>query len=181
MKNMTDKYAKKQKPPQNGILEKSGEIIPKTIQDQKEKNKSIPFSDTKLSEKEQEAIYGKYFKQLNTWSQYAKEFIDSPFVLEGKNDTLNIDIKKLSSDKKVKFISAIVNYPYQMDIFYMKARIDMHEKHHFEDTNCASYAGFVSTFSKLLNPENDVVIYFGTVIITKSPIKEEINKYTDHF
>jgi hypothetical protein len=63
----------------------------------------------------------------------------------------------------------------------MKSRIDMYEKHHFKKTNCASYAGFVSTFSKLLNPKNDVVVYFGTAIITKSSKKGEINQCTDHF
>lgn len=68
-----------------------------------------------------------------------------------------------------------------MDLFYMKACLDMHKKHHFKKTNCASYAGFVSTFSKLLNPKNDVVVHFGTAIITKSSAKEKINKGTDHF
>jgi hypothetical protein len=163
IKNMTEQYIKKQKP------------------SQKEKNKNVLFSDVKLTEKEQEAIYNQYFQNLSTWHQYAKEFIDSPFTIDGKKDSFVIDMKKLSSNKKAKLISAIVKYPHQMDEFYAKARIDMYKKHHFKNTNCASYAGFVSTFSKLLNPKNDVVVHFGSVIITKSLTKEEINHYADHF
>lgn len=171
---MAEQYIKRQKSPPK-------KIIPKAVEEQNEKNKDISFSDIKLKEKEREAIYEQYSQNLSTWHQYAKEFIDSPITIDGENDALVIDIKKLSSNQKVKLIAAIVRYPHQMDTFYRKARIDMYKKHHFEKTNCASYAGFVSTFSKLLNPKNDVVVHFGSVTIIKSLMKEEINKDSDHF
>ncbi|MDD3808323.1 MAG: hypothetical protein PHG49_02145 [Candidatus Pacebacteria bacterium] len=91
----------------------------------------------------------------------------------------------MSSDKK----DIIVNSHEFMDFFYIKARIDMradirkgiHNKYNFKYRLYAAYAGFVATFAKLLDPKNDVVIYFGTATVTKSLKKEEVNKSTEHF
>jgi len=150
----------------------------KIVKNRKEKD-SLP--NTKLSKEDWDKIYDRfdrYFQNLHTWQEYAKEFVETPFSFE---NTENIDIRKWSPDKKAGVISYLIKYPSVMRMFYEKALFIMHEKYHFEKTDCASYAGFVSTFAKLLNPKNDVVIYFGTVIITKSPEKEKVGKCTEHF
>lgn len=135
-----------------------------------------------LSEKEREVIYGEYFKNLKLWSKWARKLIDNPIITK----EFNLNIKEMPFDKK----ETIINSHEFIDFLYIKTRIDIRadarkdirkEKYNFKLRLCAAYAGFVATFAKLLNPKNDVIIYFGTANIIKSPYKEEINKPTEHF
>jgi len=147
----------------------------------KNHRKKGSFFDTKLSKEERNKIYNRfdrYFQNLHTWQEYAKEFVETPFSFE---NTEIIDMRKWSPDKKAGFISYLIKRPSEMNRFYKKACFIMHKKYNFEKIDCVSYVSFVSTFAKLLNPQNDVVIYFGTVITTKSPEKEQIGKCTEHF
>ena len=139
-------------------------------------------SNPELNKKEKEIIYNEYFKNLELWSKLAKKAINIPIVSE---DGV-LDLRKLSSKQK-KFI--VSNHDF-MDFLFMRSRIglrteshkDIHrKKYNFKYRLCAGYTGFIATLAKLLDPKNDVVIYFGTATVIEAINKEEINKSTEHF
>jgi len=142
----------------------------------KQKPQNIVFNE-ELSEKEKErlVIYEQYFENLATWHEYAKEFMKSPYVVR----FCDLDVRNLSDEQK----TYIVSDNKTMDNLYEIAHYLMYVKHHFDSkkVNCSAYAGFVSTFAKLLNPQNDVVVYFGSVINTKSLSEKENDNRTEHF
>ena len=142
----------------------------------KQNPQNIIFNE-EWSEKEKErlVIYQQYFQNLHTWHEYTKEFMKSPHVVR----LCGLDVRNLSDEQK----NYIISDNKTMDDLYETARYLMYVKHHFDlkQANCAAYAGFVSTFAKLLNPQNDVVIYFGSVINTKSLSEKEDDNRTEHF
>ena len=143
----------------------------------KETNRDAPFVENQ-QEKEFETRMLEYYREVLAWHKYTLEFLSSPIEMT-KEQILNLH--QASPEKKTKQMSFLLNNPDIIDIFYMKARIDTHAKYHFEITNCASYASFVSTFSQWMDQNNNTTLFFGSANTAQSPKAEEIGKTCDHF
>jgi hypothetical protein len=123
-----------------------------------------------------------YENNMKLWQKNTLGFLSKPIEIPTDNSQrLTLNLTQEPPEEKAKIIDIILRNRQTLHGFYCMTYQYAEKNDTLGVIDCVSYATFVATFAKWMNPQNETTIFMGSARVSDCPDKEKINTRSDHF